>query len=348
MIGPLTPERPTTRTRIRSRSQRGVSGGAVSHGGTNTESSLQYRQISPKSPNGGAGCLTITMNAASFPPAGYNADFLQISLPLSAPPAGTLMRELLYTHFTVLLDPARRLAISTGVNIDGDQVVTVDRADNWHLDARIPVYEQAGEGVYARNDLDRGHLVRRQDPVWGDEAIARQANYETFAYTNAAPQAAAFNQSKQLWLGLEDHVLTYARTNGNRISVFTAPVLSAQDPIYRGVKIPQEFWKIAAWTTTLEDSTVLHAAGFVLDQSPQLEDLDLDTIRARARTDGTPPPLGPYRTYQVPIVDIIDLTRLNMTALSQADVLAPAPAIRQGTDRRARWVELGDTTSIQL
>ena len=71
-----------------------------------------------------------------------------------------------------------------------------------------------------------------------------------------------------------------ARTNGNRISVFTAPVLSAEDPTYRGVKIPQEFWKIAAWTTTKGDSTVLHAAGFVLD---------LGTVRAPARIDSTPP-----------------------------------------------------------
>ncbi|RJT92612.1 DNA/RNA non-specific endonuclease, partial [Cryobacterium melibiosiphilum] len=239
-----------------------------------------------------------------------------------------------------------------------DQLVTVDRANNWHLDSRIPAYEQAGEALYARNDLDRGHLVRRQDPVLGNKTIAQQANYDTFAYTNAAPQAAAFNQSKELWLGLEDHVLTYARTNGNRISVFTAPILSAQDPTYRGVKIPQAFWKIAAWTTTLEDSTVLHSAGFVLDQSPQLEDLDLnldldldldlDTVRARARIDGTPPPLGPYRTYQVPIIDITDITRLNMTALSQADAYTPTPAIQEDADRRARWVELIDTVSIQL
>jgi len=196
------------------------------------------------------------MNTALLYPSGYNAEFLQVPLPLPAPPAGTLIRELLYTHFTVLLDPARRLAIATGVNIDSDRLVTVDRVDNWHLDSLIPTYEQAGEGVYARNDLDRRHLVRRQDPVWGDTTTARRANYDTFAYTNAAPQAGAFNQSKQLWLGLEDHILTYARTNRNRISVFTAPVLSAQDPIYRGVKIPQAFWKIAAWTTTTEGSTV--------------------------------------------------------------------------------------------
>ncbi|WP_104129533.1 DNA/RNA non-specific endonuclease [Cryobacterium sp. N21] len=288
------------------------------------------------------------MDAALFSPAGYDADFFEIPLALPAPPVGTLIRELLYTHFTVLLDPARRLAIATGVNIDGDYLVTVDRGDDWHLDSRIPLYEQTGEGVYARNDLDRGHLVRRQDPVWGDITTARRANYDTFAYTNAAPQAADFNQSKQLWLGLEDHVLTYARTNGNRISVFTAPVLSAEDSTYRGVKIPQAFWKIAAWTTTAEGSTVLHAAGFVLDQSPQLKDIDLDTVRAPALMYGTPPPLGPYRTYQVPIVDIVDLTGLNLAALSEADVYAPAPAIREGTGRRTRWVELIDTARIQL
>ena len=288
------------------------------------------------------------MNAPLLYPAGYNADFLEIPLPLPVPPAGTLIRELLYTHFTVLLDPARRLAIAIGVNIDGDQLITVDRGDDWHLDSRVPVYEQAGEGVYARNDLDRGHLVRRQDPVWGDTTTARRANYDTFAYTNAAPQAGAFNQSKELRLGLEDHVLTYARTNGNRISVFTAPVLSTQDPIYRGVKIPQAFWKIAAWTTTTRGSTALHAAGFVLDQSPQLEDIDLDTDRAPALMYGNPPPLGPYRTYQVPIVDITDLTGLNLAALSDADVYAPAPAIREDIDRRTRWVELVDTAGIQL
>ncbi|WP_199184831.1 DNA/RNA non-specific endonuclease, partial [Cryobacterium sp. M15] len=80
------------------------------------------------------------MDAASFSPTGYNADFLEVPLPLPVPLAGTLIRELLYTHFTVLLDPARRLAIATGVNIDGDQLVTADRGDDWHLDSRIPLY----------------------------------------------------------------------------------------------------------------------------------------------------------------------------------------------------------------
>ncbi|MBH0054963.1 MULTISPECIES: DNA/RNA non-specific endonuclease [unclassified Salinibacterium] len=287
------------------------------------------------------------MDAASLSSDGYDADFLGVPVPWPSPASGAPIRELPYAHFSVNLDPLRGLASATGVNIDGDQLVDVGRGNDWHLDSRIPEHEQTGEAVYARNDLDRGHLVRRRDPVWGDGATASQANYDTFAFTNAAPQAAGFNQSKELWLGLEDHVLEYARTNHNRISVFTAPVLGNDDPVYRGVGIPQLFWKIAAWVTTIDGAVELRAAGFVLDQRPQLADVDLDEARAQALANGTPPPLGPFRTFQVPIVDIAELTGLTMDALSAADVLEP---ILAATDDRheARWVELSSAESVRL
>jgi endonuclease G len=39
---------------------------------------------------------------------------------------------------------------------------------------------------------------------WGDtRAEAAQANGDTFCNTNAAPQAAKFNESTELWLGTE-------------------------------------------------------------------------------------------------------------------------------------------------
>ncbi|WP_233204591.1 hypothetical protein [Cryobacterium sp. Y62] len=47
-------------------------------------------------------------------------------------------------------------------------------------------------------------------------------------------------------------------------------------------------------------------------------------------------------------MDIIDLTGLNLTALSEADVYAQAPAIREDTDRQTRWTELVDTAGIHL
>ena len=57
----------------------------------------------------------------------------------------------------------------------------------------------------------------------GNVAQARAATEATFVYTNAAPQASVFNQSKELWVGLEDHVLQFAdATEQRRIGVHRA------------------------------------------------------------------------------------------------------------------------------
>ncbi|NLP83684.1 DNA/RNA non-specific endonuclease [Microbacterium sp. CFH 90308] len=251
--------------------------------------------------------------------AGYDDDFLGIRVPLPRPAGGREVRELPYPRFTVLLDPARTLAAVTGVNIDGAALRDVPRTGEWRLDSRLPVGEQAGPELYAANDLDRGHLVRRRDPGWGGAAEARQATEATFFYTNAAPQAAAFNQSKDLWLGLEDHVLQYADATAQRVSVFTAPILANDDPVYRGVAIPRRFFKVAAWTAAADDGMPrLEAAGFVLDQS-ELLDLRQGALAV--------PRLGAFRTFQVPIAEIAGLAALDLGPLTDADVLA-APAVR--------------------
>src|SRR3954462_15340310 len=109
--------------------------------------------------------------AAPAVEAGADPGFLGVPAPPPVP--SQVVRELAYTHFTVLLDPARRLAATTGVTIDGADLQDLDRVDDWHLDPRVPAEEQTGEQVYAGNDLDRGHLVRRRDPVWGPSAVAR-------------------------------------------------------------------------------------------------------------------------------------------------------------------------------
>jgi endonuclease G len=222
-----------------------------------------------------------------------------------------------YVHFTVVLDTVRRFARVTGVNVDGGDLVEIERADRWQFDDRIPADWQAGPVIYADNDLDRGHLVRRRDPVWGAPEVAARANADTFRYTNAAPQATGFNQSKELWLGLEDHVLEHARAHRLRLSVFTGPVLAAGDPPYRGIRVPLRFWKIAAWNTGVDpddDRGTLAAIGFVVDQAPLI-----DTPAAREPAPGEAPALGPFRTFQVPIGDIAALTRLSMPELVAAD-----------------------------
>lgn len=263
---------------------------------------------------------------------GYDSEFLATSLPLPRP-AGAV-RDLTYPRFTVLLDPQRRLAAVTAVNIDGASLQSVPRTGDWRLDTRVDADEQAGPDVYARNDLDRGHLVRRRDPGWGDADEAREATEATFYYPNAAPQAAGFNQSKELWLGLEDHVLAYAEATDQRLSVFTAPVLGEDDPPYRSIRVPLRFWKVAAWQGLDENgSEALAATGFILDQT-ELVDTDQGVLGA--------PPLGAFRTFQVPIRDIAGATGIGFGALPDADVLDA-----QGARARA-WRALSDVGDIIL
>jgi endonuclease G len=283
----------------------------------------------------GSECDTRFMSTSN----GYNHAFLPVDVPLPRPTDGRLVIDLPYVHFSVLLDPARRLAAATGVNIDGAALLDLGRSDDWHLDPRVAASAQAGAELYERNDLDRGHLVRRRDPVWGEPSVAGVANEATFVFTNAAPQAAQFNQGSTLWVGLEDHVLDYARAYQQKISVFTGPVLAAGDPLYRGIQIPRHFWKITAWTT-LDDAgePTLRSAGFILDQGPSLDDINLSL-----RADNAPP-LGPFLTYQAPITDIETLTGLGVSILADADRFLPVPTARPSE----RWNVLTRDTEIQL
>lgn len=284
---------------------------------------------------------------------GYDAGFLGVTVQL--PVAATAIRVLDYTHFSVLLDPVRRLAVATACTVDGATLRPVPRSGRWRLDSRVPPDEQVGSGLYSGNALDRGHLVRRLDPVWGDAETAARANHDTFTYPNSAPQVNRFNQSKELWNGLEDHVLRYAAAHEHRTAVHTGPVLAADDPLYRGIRIPRLYWKVVAW---IGPAGALRSTAFVLDQTPQLDAAHLYAITAQALARDEVPPLGPFRTYQVPVHDVAALTRLGLGRLPGADVLAlagPPPSGSRPTDitiqrlPRARdWSEIWRADQITL
>ncbi|ANY05245.1 DNA/RNA non-specific endonuclease [Pseudonocardia sp. HH130630-07] len=265
---------------------------------------------------------------------GYDADFLGVPAPMPAAPGVATVR-LDYTHFSTLHRPDRRLAAATAVAIDGASLRDLERSDDWRLDDRLPAEQQAGPEIYSGNDLDRGHLVRRADPVWGDPAEAERANSDTFHYTNAAPQASSFNQDRELWLGLEDYLLDNAGDHDRRLAVFTGPVLAADDPEYRGLRVPRAFWKIGGFRT----GGALGTTGYLLDQTPQLGDL---------QADPEPPPLGPFRTFQVPVARIAELTGLDLGPLLAADRMAvpePVPAATAG--RAVRLRSYADITGLK-
>ena len=272
---------------------------------------------------------------------GYDLDFLGLHVPLPAA-AVAATTQLDYPHFSVAFRTDRRLAAVSAANIHGGLLRDIERKrDVWILDPRIPAAQQLDNTVYDANDFDRGHLTRRRDPGWGTAQEAKAANDATFHYTNAAPQASGFNQSKELWAGLEDYILTHAATYEQRLAVFTGPILQPDDPMYRGAQIPLRYYKIAAWL----GGQRLAASGYVLDQTELVQRI----LTAPDRKPRTTPPLGAYKTFQVPIADIARTAELTMPDLVEADVLQLAGVHGAAAQPVSRpWVTLRSHADIVL
>jgi endonuclease G, mitochondrial len=221
-----------------------------------------------------------------------------------------------YHHFSVVLNKERRLAFFTAVNIDGASGMRLRReADRWSFDPRVPQDQQTGEQVYTANPLDRGHLVRRLDPAWGPSAsAAKTANDDTFHFTNCTPQHHDFNAGQTLWAGLEDYILDHADNLRFRVNVFSGPVFAADDDQYRGVQLPRQFWKVAVMIKQAGD---LSATAYLLSQEQLIKGLEI----AEAFS------YGAYRTYQVPVRQVEDITGLSFGPLAGADPLSRQEAM---------------------
>ena len=177
-----------------------------------------------------------------------------------------------YKHFSLTFSKSRGFAIWVGWNIDGGNIKRVSRKGiSFKIDPRIPEKFQHGNELYKNNPIDRGHIARRADLLWGDIDEAKKANKDSFFFTNIAPQLANFNQSKQggIWGELENAVFDEAKVDDLRVSVFGGPVFRDDDFKYRKVKIPREFYKVLIY---LEEGK-LKAKAFLLTQN--LEDLEL-------------------------------------------------------------------------
>lgn len=251
---------------------------------------------------------------------GYDPAFLgtgALAVPLpglgnwkAAPVEGAGDDILRYRNFSVIQSKARRLPLLTAVNIDGALSKMLKREGSWKLDGRLALADQIGNELYVNNALDRGHMVRRRDPGWGD--AAQEGEADTFHYTNSAPQHEDLNQKD--WVGLEDYVLEAAETRGFKVSVLTGPVFRDSDrrlreqPGAEDVQIPEEFWKIAVMVNA--DTGQLSATGYVLSQGQMIRRLVESAFV-----------FGSYKTYQVRIALIAEETGLDFSALVPFDPL---------------------------
>jgi len=184
-----------------------------------------------------------------------------------------------YTHFSLALSKSRQFAFWVAWNIDGNRLKKISRKGiKFVFDPRIPDGFQAGDDLYSDNRLDRGHIARRADLVWGTDAEARQANKDSFFFTNITPQMDNFNQSQQggIWGKLEDAIFDEVDIDNLRVSVFGGPVFRNDDRVFRSVKIPREFFKVLAFV----EADKLKARAFLLTQNlDQLELLELNEFK---------------------------------------------------------------------
>lgn len=217
--------------------------------------------------------------------------------PLRRGGTGTLLN---YEHFSVIMSKQRRMPMLTAVNIDGDDARRVPRLSVWSFDGRLDEADQLGDALYDNNALDRGHMVRREDPIWGSLQRAKIANADTFHFTNSCPQMAGVNQ--KVWLGLENYVLQHARADRMRVSVFTGPFFAKDDLEYRNVLVPKAFWKVVAIVT---ESGRPSATAYKVDQAEELSELEFV--------------FAAYKTFQISISQVIKATNIDFGSLQEFD-----------------------------
>lgn len=257
---------------------------------------------------------------------GYKTDFLGKDYPL--PTLGDSIKDkashligkpdeivLDYTHFSVVQNAERKQCFFTATNIDGSQSKEIPRSGDWIKDGRIPLEDQLGNEAYSNNTIDRGHMTRRLDPAWGDQASL--GSLDTFVYTNSTLQCEGLNQKE--WLELENHVLDTASSKGQKLTVLQGPIFSDSDPTFTnhgrvkgGVKIPQQFWKVVVWK---DDKTGdLKQCAFVLSQKDILENSsDLGLFKG-----GFEP--GRFGVYQVPMKKLEEMTDLHFAPAQDVTV----------------------------
>ena len=247
-------------------------------------------------------------------------------------PQGTNKNILNYHHFSVAMHKERKMPLLTAVNIDGKQTRDVGKdTGTWQYDPRMSRDFQLGMEVYRENDLDLGHLVRRLDPVWGKEAM--QANRDTFHFTVCAPQHAKLN--RVTWKSLEDYILKNTKSEDLKVSVFTGPVFSEKDKVYRGILLPLQFWKMAA---VVKNDGKMSITAYILSHKDYLDDM---SDRGLIGDTG----FEEYKTYQIPLRRLQELTNLNLAELLEFDPLNDKKRGLLGEDD---FVEIGGADDVQL
>lgn len=218
---------------------------------------------------------------------GFAADFLGIPLPLPelrAPriPADRVLgddvrewaryggQRLDYPHFTVVLNDEQRMATIGASNLDRSRRIAVPISlPRFIYDPRVPQDVQPAPDWFSVPDINRGYLVTRDEVAWsglplgGAEGLdeARVAADAVNTFPNITPQLTQFNLG--VWAQLERWVQSEHNPAATRVNLYAGPVFTGDDPMINGIRLPRQFWKIAA---SRGPNGALVVDAFLLDQ----------------------------------------------------------------------------------
>lgn len=285
--------------------------------------------------------------ARTFGGVGYDRRFIGVNLPLPVARTTAVRNDLVgangerlahYTHFSLSIRRSRRMAAFVAWNLEGRVTRPSSKDAPWQIDPRVPFECQIDNTLYEGTVFDRGHIAKREDLLWGGETMARQANDDSFCYTNATPQHEKFNRlAPALWKSLEDEIFRQVDVADSRIALVGGPIFSPQDRPFLPpgapagfvpVLIPRQFFKVVAYRDN--DDGRVKAMGFRLSQESLVG-------RQAARLD-----LSRFYMYQVDIAAIETLTGLSMAAFRRLDTKVAhdrlAPARLRRSDRPVRSI----------
>ena len=204
---------------------------------------------------------------------GYDSEFLGEGDALGLPGVTGTAAVLRYLHFTVVMNPARRLAHYVAYNMDGASMGRAPRGHDWQPDPLLPTSLQMEMETLKKSDYDRGHLVARSHVMWGDPRQVMIASRQAFYWPNISPQFKQLNRS--WWLALERWEKAIAVERG-RAAGFSGVVFTDEDEPFRGeveledgvvardsFRIPRGYWKVLF----AKDSDGLQHAAYYLDQA---------------------------------------------------------------------------------
>lgn len=189
-----------------------------------------------------------------------------------------------YTGFTVLYNPNNRQPDWAEYTLTAEHVEmsnNTPKVSRYFMPDPNLSLPQATPADYSKSGWVRGHMARRQDMKWSEQAI-KESDY----FTNICPQNDVMNNG--VWHQIENLVRRIA-TQYDSVHVICGPIFTDHSNGYIGLNrlpVPDYFFK----TLLIKDATGYHAIAFLCpncDKELSVKDAacTVDKVEAMSKID---------------------------------------------------------------